>query len=94
MKVADEDVDTGRGKLGAIIGDNCKTGVNVSIMPGTRIGPNSIVGSHVFLMKNLDPGKIIMAEPRYRTLPNQIEPDEASKKELKEQLGRLGGEKT
>ena len=29
-------VDTGTAKLGAFIGNNCKTGVNVSIMPGAR----------------------------------------------------------
>ncbi|MEM4717250.1 MAG: sugar phosphate nucleotidyltransferase [Desulfurococcaceae archaeon] len=33
--------DTGRRKLGAIIGANVKTGVNVSIMPGVKIGSYS-----------------------------------------------------
>ncbi|MEM4582306.1 MAG: sugar phosphate nucleotidyltransferase [Desulfurococcaceae archaeon] len=33
--------DTGRRKLGAIIGANSKTGVNVSINPGIKIGSNS-----------------------------------------------------
>ena len=94
VRTADEAVDTRRGKLGAIIGNNCKTGVNVSVMPGTKIGPDSVVGSHVCLMKDLEQGKIILAEPRYRTLPNQIEPDVANKEEFKEQVRRLGGEAT
>lgn len=34
-------VDTGRRKLGAIIGANVKTGINVSIMPGVKIGSGS-----------------------------------------------------
>ncbi|MEM0470191.1 MAG: sugar phosphate nucleotidyltransferase [Desulfurococcaceae archaeon] len=34
-------VDTGRRKLGAIIGANVKTGVNVSVMPGVKIGSGS-----------------------------------------------------
>jgi bifunctional UDP-N-acetylglucosamine pyrophosphorylase/glucosamine-1-phosphate N-acetyltransferase len=33
--------DTGRRKLGAIIGANSKTGVNVSVNPGVKIGSNS-----------------------------------------------------
>lgn len=31
---------TDRRKLGAVIGDGVKTGINTSIMPGTRIGPH------------------------------------------------------
>jgi UDP-N-acetylglucosamine diphosphorylase/glucosamine-1-phosphate N-acetyltransferase len=90
--VADEAINTGRDKLGAIIGDNCKTGVNVSVMPGTKIGPNSIVGSHVCLMKDLGPDRMILVEPHYRTLPNQVKLDEAKKKELKEKLEKLSGD--
>lgn len=33
--------DTGRRKLGAVIGASTQTGVNVSIMPGVKIGSNS-----------------------------------------------------
>ena len=37
-------VDTGRRKLGAIIGDNVKTGINVSINVGSMIGNDVYVG--------------------------------------------------
>lgn len=42
--------DTGRRKLGAVIGANVKTGVNTSIMPGVKIGSNSWIlpGSVVY----------------------------------------------
>ncbi|MBN1503163.1 NTP transferase domain-containing protein [Candidatus Woesearchaeota archaeon] len=33
-------IDTGRRKLGAIIGDNVHTGINTSIYPGRKIWPN------------------------------------------------------
>ena len=36
--------DTGRRKLGAIIGDNVKTGINSSINVGTLIGNNTVIG--------------------------------------------------
>ncbi len=87
--VANQAIDTGRDKFGAIIGDNCKTGVNVSIMPGIKIGPNSIVSAHVCLVKDLGPDKIVLAEPRYRILPNPVKFDGAKRKELKGKLDRL-----
>jgi len=90
--VGGEAIDTGRDKLGAIIGDNCKTGVNVSVMPGIKIGPNSIVGSHACLAKDLTPEKMIVSEPPYQTLPNLVKPDEAKRKELKEKIEKLVGD--
>jgi len=41
MKINGKKVSTGLRKFGAVIGANTKTGVNVSIMPGVRIAPNS-----------------------------------------------------
>jgi UDP-N-acetylglucosamine diphosphorylase/glucosamine-1-phosphate N-acetyltransferase len=86
-------IDTGRDKLGAIIGDNCKTGVNASVMPGIKIGPNSIVGSHACLTKDLGRGKMIVSEPHYQILPNPVKLGEAKGKELKKKLEKLGGMK-
>ncbi len=34
-------IDTGRNKLGAIVGDRAQTGINVSLFPGVRIGAYS-----------------------------------------------------
>ena len=90
--VEGEAIDTGRDKLGAIIGDNCKTGVNASVMPGIKIGPNSIVGPHICLTKDLEPEKMMLPEPHHRTLSNPVKPDEGKRKELKEKLESLGGE--
>jgi UDP-N-acetylglucosamine diphosphorylase/glucosamine-1-phosphate N-acetyltransferase len=89
VNVGDEAIRTGRDKLGAIIGDNCKTGINASVMPGIKIGPNSIVGSHVCLTKDLGPEKMIQSEPHYLTQPNPIKLDEAKRKELREKLDKL-----
>jgi NDP-sugar pyrophosphorylase family protein len=92
VAVGDEAIDSGLDKLGAIIGDNCKTGINASVMPGIKIGPNSIVGSHVCLTKDLGPEKMIQSEPHYRTQPNPIKLDEAKRIELKEKLEKLAGD--
>ncbi len=43
MKINGEYVDSGHKKLGGIIGDNVKFGVNVTIMPGKKIWPNIMI---------------------------------------------------
>lgn len=55
-------VDTGLAKLGAIVGAGSKTGVNVSIMPGVRIGPYSVVGPHVLLSRDLEPNTMLLLD--------------------------------
>jgi len=89
VKVDGELVDTGHDKLGSIIGSHCKTGINASIMPGTRIGQGSFVGPHVCLMNDLEPGKMILTEPRYKIVPNDIALDEEKKEQFSRRL--LGG---
>lgn len=45
MLLKGEVVDTGRRKLGAILGDNVKTGINALLMPGVKVGVNSWIGA-------------------------------------------------
>ena len=59
MKVNEIPVNTGRDKLGAVIGDNCQTGINVSIMPGIKIGSNSIVGPSACLMEDVEANTVV-----------------------------------
>jgi bifunctional UDP-N-acetylglucosamine pyrophosphorylase/glucosamine-1-phosphate N-acetyltransferase len=85
--------DTGRGKLGCIMGENCKTGINVSLMPGVKIGPNSIVGPHVMLHKDLGPDKIALLKQGHTLIKNTIKFDKKKKAELMKKL-RDGKKKT
>jgi NDP-sugar pyrophosphorylase family protein len=66
VRVGDEDIDTGSNKLGAIVGDGVRTGINVGIMPGVRLGAGCFVGPHVCLTKDLPAGKKALAEKNYR----------------------------
>ena len=43
MMVKDQVVSTGRRKLGAVLGDNVKTGIKSLLMPGVKLGVNSWV---------------------------------------------------
>jgi bifunctional UDP-N-acetylglucosamine pyrophosphorylase/glucosamine-1-phosphate N-acetyltransferase len=50
--------DTGRLKLGAIIGAGVKTGVNVSIMPGVKIGSNTWILPGVVVYRDVPSNSI------------------------------------
>jgi bifunctional UDP-N-acetylglucosamine pyrophosphorylase/glucosamine-1-phosphate N-acetyltransferase len=73
VNVGNSRIDTGLDKFGAIIGDNCKTGINASIMPGVKIGPNSIVGPGVVLTEDLESNKIVSTKQKYFIKENKIE---------------------
>ena len=89
VKVGEETIDTGLDKLGAIMGSDSKTGINASIMPGVRMGPRSFVGSHVCLMKDLPPDRMVLMEPRYRILDSNIALGDKKKVDLMKRLEKL-----
>jgi len=53
-------VDTKRNKLGAIIGDNVKTGINSCINIGTVIGNNTFIGPGVVARGNILPNSKLL----------------------------------
>jgi bifunctional UDP-N-acetylglucosamine pyrophosphorylase/glucosamine-1-phosphate N-acetyltransferase len=55
-------VDTGRDKMGAFIGDDCRTGINVSIMPGVRIGNNALIYPHINLTNDVAANTIVHSQ--------------------------------
>ena len=79
VKIEGESIDSGLDKLGAIVGNNSKTGVNVSVMPGIKIGPNSTVGAHVCLTKDLEPDSMVLPERGYKTIKNRFMANKAEK---------------
>jgi len=56
-------IDTQRTKLGAIIGPNVKTGINVSIMTGKIINENSRIGAHTMVLEDVPPGTLYYQDP-------------------------------
>lgn len=46
-------VDSGRRKLGAIFGDEVKTGINVSVFPGVKIGAKAWLGPGAIIEKDV-----------------------------------------
>jgi bifunctional UDP-N-acetylglucosamine pyrophosphorylase/glucosamine-1-phosphate N-acetyltransferase len=60
MMVKDNVVDTGRRKLGVVLGDNVKTGINTLFMPGVKVGNDSWIGPNVLVQRDLPPKSIVL----------------------------------
>ena len=86
IKVGDSLVDTGYDKLGAIVGRGCRIGVNASLMPGVRVGPDSFVGPQVCLHKDLRANKIVLPKSQYYVKDNKTRLDEGKRQELLRRL--------
>ena len=57
--------DTGRRKLGAIVGDGVKTGINSSLSPGIKIGTEATIGSGVLLYEDLGSRMRVLVEQEH-----------------------------
>jgi bifunctional UDP-N-acetylglucosamine pyrophosphorylase/glucosamine-1-phosphate N-acetyltransferase len=60
MVVKGEVVDSGRRKLGAILGDNAKTGIGALLMPGVKVGCNSWIGPNVVVYRDVPENEIVL----------------------------------
>ena len=86
IKVGDSLVDTGYDKLGAFVGRGCRIGVNASLMPGVRVGPDSFIGPQVCLRQDLEANKVILPESRYQIEDNTTRLDEGKREGLLRKL--------
>jgi bifunctional UDP-N-acetylglucosamine pyrophosphorylase/glucosamine-1-phosphate N-acetyltransferase len=59
MMVKDRLVDTGRTKLGAVLGDDVKTGINALLMPGVKVGNNCWIGPNVVIYRDVPPNTAV-----------------------------------
>ncbi|MDR0318852.1 MAG: NTP transferase domain-containing protein [Nitrososphaerota archaeon] len=60
MIVKDDVMDTGRRKLGVVLGDNVKTGIKASFMPGVKVGANTWVGANFMVTQDLPDNSIVL----------------------------------
>lgn len=56
--VKDKKIETGLRNFGCIIGDNTKTGINCSFMPGVLIGSNCVIGPSSVVFENIEDNKL------------------------------------
>ena len=65
MKIKNRLSDSGQEKLGVIMGDRVQTGINVSLMPGVRIGADSWIGPGATVSKDVPSGRILLVKQSY-----------------------------
>ena len=58
---SDSTIDSKKGRV--ILERNCKIGTHSTIMPGVRIGENSIVGAYSFVNKNIPKNQVWVGVP-------------------------------
>ena len=88
VKYGGQNVGTDRDHFGAIIGNNCKTGINSGILPGRRMGPNSIIGSHACLSSDLEPYMTALNPPANQLVKNTIALKAAPNQEPKDNIAK------
>lgn len=63
VRVKNELIDSERRKLGTIIGPNVKTGINVSIMCGKKIGQNARIGAQTLVLDDVPENTLYYQDP-------------------------------
>ncbi|XOA42622.1 MAG: bifunctional sugar-1-phosphate nucleotidylyltransferase/acetyltransferase [Candidatus Nealsonbacteria bacterium] len=63
-------IDTKKRKFGCVLGNNTKTGINVSLMPGVLIGSNCIIGPGSLVMENVEDNTIFYT--KFKGIKKQI----------------------
>jgi len=62
LKVKDNLFDSGRKKLGVLMGDRAQTGINVSLLPGVRIGSDSWIAPGAVISQDVPSRKIVLVK--------------------------------
>ncbi len=67
MRIKGELMDTGRRKMGCVVGDNVKTGLNVMINSGRKIGSNSMIGPGVIIYSDVPENSFVLQRQMLET---------------------------
>lgn len=73
-------VDTGSEKFGVVIGNNVRCGVNVSLMPGVKIGSGSFIGAGVCLGENIPENSFVRGKWELKISENKSQAGDDRKK--------------
>jgi len=53
-------VDSGRRKLGVVLGDGVKSGIGALFMPGVKVGCNSWIGPNVVVSRDVAANRLVV----------------------------------
>lgn len=65
MSIKGKRVSSGRRKMGAVFGDEVKTGINVSLFPGVKVGRGSWISPHASIDRDVPPDTLVSQRSSY-----------------------------
>ena len=71
VRIRNNQVDTGRRKLGVMMGDEVQTGVGVNIMPGIKVGQKTWISPNTTVYQDTEEGTFLIQEQRLRYLKSR-----------------------
>jgi UDP-N-acetylglucosamine diphosphorylase / glucose-1-phosphate thymidylyltransferase / UDP-N-acetylgalactosamine diphosphorylase / glucosamine-1-phosphate N-acetyltransferase / galactosamine-1-phosphate N-acetyltransferase len=81
-----EIADSKRNKLGPVLGDSIRIGVQTSLMPGVKIGSNTMITSGLVISQDIEPGKFVTGKFELEIKDNRAIIDKNARKEMKGKL--------
>jgi bifunctional UDP-N-acetylglucosamine pyrophosphorylase/glucosamine-1-phosphate N-acetyltransferase len=79
-------VKSGRNKLGPILGNNIRIGVQTSIMPGIKIGSNTMITSGLIIAEDIPEGKFVYGETKLKIKENKAVLNKSVREKMKGKL--------
>lgn len=83
--VQDKKISTSRNKLGALIGQHVRIGVNASIMPGIKIGSNSFIGAGITLTQDIPEDSFVSMDTSIKIRKN-TKPISSDREQFKKKI--------
>ncbi len=88
VHVKDQKIDTGRQKIGLLCGNNVRVGINVSLMPGVKIGADSMIGAGLVIAQDIEEKKFVTGEKGGLVIKDNIATMAGGREKLMEKLNQ------
>jgi len=92
--IKDQKVDSGRQKIGLLVGNDVRVGINVSFMPGVKIGAGSMIGAGIVVAKDIDEKKFVSGEIGDIVIKENLAEIKDNRAKLMQQLSGKNAKKT
>lgn len=86
LRLDEREIVSGRIKLGAIVGEGGRVGINTSLMPGVQIGSYAFVGPGLVLKENLQENQFCYLKQSLVVKKNLQQPDPVSREVFRKKL--------
>lgn len=86
VQINGDKVSCGRNKFGLITGNDVRCGINTSLMPGVKVGNNSIIGAGIVVAENVPDSKFVYAKTELSMKDNNAQISSANREKLHNKL--------